>query len=428
MNIFSVGRGLLSRASRMGLWCLLAGSQVAQPAPLSMDQAVVLALDRQPRLERISSRIHAARAGATAEAQLPDPRLSLGLSSLPLDSLSFTRDDMTQAVVGISQIIPGGRKRQLAARRMGVEAARSQAELAATRQRIVRDTAQAWLDLYHPQQALALLARIAREYERELDWAGVSLATDGLSQADVLALRMQRAYVQDQTSDLQRAAARARVVLQRWTGVPAEDLQVQGELPQAPAPVPGLDATLLDAHPELAILQRDMDLARSEADLAREAYKSDWEVEVAYGLRGGGRTDMLSVQVGVDLPLFPKQRQDRRLAARLAAVDSAGHGLEDRRRELAAELAATRAEWQAADQRISHFQTQILPLAQRRVESSLVGYRSGKAPYSSVLEARRAELEARLQLLAQQVAQARATVDLHYYLDTTPAAEPESTP
>ncbi len=426
MNIFSVDRGLLSRTRRIGLWCLLAGSQVAQPASLSVDQAVALALDRQPRLERISSRIHEARAGATAEAQLPDPRLSLGLSSLPLDSLSFTRDEMTQAVVGISQTIPGGRKRQLAARRMGIEAARSQAELAATRQRIARDTVQAWLDLYHPQQALVLLARIAREYERELDWAGVSLATDGLSQADVLALRMQRAYVQDQTADLQRAATRARVALQRWTAVPAEDLQVQGELPQAPGP--GLGATILDAHPELAIFQQDMDLARSEVDLAREAYKSDWEVEVAYGLRGGGRTDMLSVQVGVDLPLFPKQRQDRRLAARLAAVDSAGHGLEDRRRELAAELAATRAEWQAADQRINHFQTQILPLAQRRVESSLVGYRSGKVPYSSVLEARRAELEAHLQLLAQQVAQARAAVDLHYYLDTTFAAEPGSTP
>ncbi|HNQ05030.1 MAG TPA: TolC family protein [Thiobacillaceae bacterium] len=425
MNTISFVRGPRSRVARIVsfcLACLVGDTQAAGPSVLGLDQAVALALRHQPQLERIAGRIHAAEASATAEAELPDPRLTLGLSSLPLDSLSFTRDDMTQAVVGVSQVIPGGRKRQLAGERMRVEAGRNEAELAATRLRIARDVAQAWLDLYYPEQALGLLADIAREYGRELDWADVALATGGLNQADALALRMQRIYVQDQMADLQREVVRARVALQRWTGTLAADVHAGGELPQAPEKDTEAGQPALDAHPELTILRRDMDLARSEAALAREAYKSDWEVDVAYGLRGGGRTDMLSVQVAVDLPLFPKRRQDRRLAARLAAVDSAGHGLEDRRRALAAELASAQAEWQAANARIVHFRDQLLPLAQRRVESALVTYRTGKSPYSGVLEARRAELEARLQLLRQQVARARAAIDLRYYLGNT--AEP----
>jgi len=425
MNKIPLVRGLLPWAILIGLFCPAGNGRAAESPTLGLDQAVALALRNQPQLERLTARIHEAEAGATAEGELPDPRLTLGLANLPVDSLALTREDMTQAMVGISQMIPGGRKRQLASQRMRVEAGRTGAELEAVRRRIARDTAQAWLNLYYPGQALGLLERIDREYDREVDWATVALASGDMSQADTLALRMMRAFLQDQIADMGREEARARAEMQRWTGASADGTRAEGNLPEAPALDGSRAPQVLDTHPELAILRRGVDLARSEADLAREAYKPDWEVEVAYGLRGGGRTDMLSVQVGVELPLFPKNRQDRRLASRLAAVDSAGQELEDRRRELAAGLAAAQAEWEAANRRIAHFDNAILPLAQRRVESTLVAYRTGKSAYSVVLEARRAELEARMQMLRQQVARARAAIDLRYYL-TDPADTPPS--
>lgn len=410
-------RGLLPWAALIGLFCLTGGARAAEHHTLSLDQAVALALGNQPQLERLVARIHASEAGATAEGELPDPRLTLGLANLPVDSFALTREDMTQAMVSVRQMIPGGRKRQLASQRMRMEADRTGAELEAARRRIARDTAQAWLNLYYPSQALGLLERIDREYDREVDWATLSLATGDMSQADALGLRMARAGFQDQIADMRREQARARAEMGRWTGVAADGVRAEGSLPEAPALGGRKAIEALDAHPELALARRGVDLARSEAALAREDYKPDWEVEVAYGLRGGGRTDMLSIQVGVDLPVFPKNRQDRRLASRLAAMDSAGQELEDRRRELAAGLAAAQAEWEAANQRIDHFESVLLPLAQRRVESTLVAYRTGRSPYSAVLEARRADLDARLQLLRQQVARARAAIDLHYYLD-----------
>lgn len=417
MNRIRPSRGPWLRAVLIGLLCLAGSAQASDPAVLNLDQAVTLALRNQPQMERLAARIHEAEANATAEGELPDPRLTLGLANLPVDSLALTREDMTQAMVGISQMIPGGRKRQLASQRMRVEASRTGAELEAARRRIARDAAQSWLNLYYPTQALGLLERIDREYEREVDWATVALASGDMSQADTLALRMMRASFQDQIADMRREEARARAELQRWTGTVTVGTRAEGKLPEAPSLDGSRAPQALEGHPELALLRRGVDLARSEADLAREAYKPDWEVEVAYGLRGGGRTDMLSVQVGVELPLFPRNRQDRRLASRLAAVDGATQEVEDRRRELAAGLAAARAEWEAANQRIAHFETAILPLAQRRVESTLAAYRTGKSPYSAVLEARRADLDARMQLLRQQVARARAAIDLRYYLD-----------
>lgn len=443
----AIFRGVLPRSALMGLLCLTGTPWAAetptsplalvpagqaspsgpQPAPLTLDQAIRLAMYAQPQLARLSARIHEANESALAEGELPDPRLVLGLTNLPVDNFSFTQEDMTQAMISVSQMIPGGNKRQIASQRMRIEAGRMEAELEAARRRIARDTAQAWLNLYYPGQALALLERIDQEYKRELDWATVALATGGMSQADTLALRMARAYLQDQIADMRREEARARAELNRWTGANGDTIRTEGPLPTTPAGNGPGPQRNLDAHPELALMYQGMALARSEASLAREAYKPDWSVDVGYGVRGGGRADMVSVQVGVELPVFTKNRQDRRLSAKLAAVDGVESELEDRRRELAAGHATAQADWLAADQRVAHFEQALLPLAQRRVESAFAAYRTGKGAFSTVLEARRAELEARMQLLGQQVARARAAIDLRYYLaDGTHGDKPVS--
>lgn len=435
MNRYLFRRGIAPRLALIGFACVgqlclsqagLANSPLPPPASaapqtanatgLTLEQAVRLALENQPQLARLAARVHEAGEMATAEGELPDPKLTVGLNSLPVDTFSFTQEEMTQAMIGISQMIPGGNKRRLASQRMRVEAGRMSAELEMARRRIARDAALAWLNLYYPSQALLLLERLGQEYERELDWSAVALASGEMSQADTLAVRVMRAYVQDQVADMRREASRAQAELARWVRPTAGELRAEGPLPQKPA-----TTGALDEHPELATLRAGVAVAQADAALAREAYKPDWGVDVGYGLRGGGRTDMISVAVGVELPLFTARRQDRRLAARLAAVDGAENELEDRRRELAAGLAGAQADWQAAEQRVRLFEETLIPLAQRRIDSTLALYRGGKGAFSMVLEARRAELEARMQLLRQQVEQARAAVALRYFLNDGPA-------
>jgi len=53
--------------------------------------------------------------------------------------------------------------------------------------------------------------------------------------------------------------------------------------------------------------------------------------------------------------------------------------------------------------------------AARRVDSALAAYRSNQAGFDRVVEARRAEAEARLEHLTQAVAQARAATLLTYF-------------
>lgn len=406
-------RDVLPRIALIGL-LTLSGASLAETSHLSLEEAAALAVRQQPQLLAQEAAVSALNESAPAAGELPDPKLRVGLVSLPLDTFSFTQEPMTQAVIGVSQLIPGGDKRQLATARVEREAGQGNQALAAISRRIARDAQLAWLDLYFPSVAQNLVKQVEAEYQRQVEWSEVAYKTSKLTQEETLALRGMLETTRDRLAELQRQQAKARAGLARWVGQ-AADRPLEA-LPAASPPTPLTRMVeYLDQHPELTTLNEAVSVAQADVNLAREAYKPDWSVDLSYGLRGGDRPDFVSVVVGVDLPLFPKNRQDKRLAARLAGVERAAQMRADRHQALKAELEAAYADWQAADARLKRFEQDILPLAARRAESALAAYGSDRASYARVLEARRAESEARLQWLAQQVARARAQVQISYF-------------
>lgn len=402
-------------------WCggvaLLLGSGLAlageQGAPLDMEAAARLAMENQPQLVAQEAGIAALKENAVAARQLPDPRLVFGVEGVPVDSFSLTRQEMTQTQVGVSQMIPGGRKLTLAGERLEREARQAAHDLEASQRRIARDVRLAWLSAYEAHAARALVDGIEAEYGRQVEWAQVAYKTGKLAQDETFALRAMQTSVQNLASGRQGDEQRARAGLARWVGAaawqPLAPLSGAYSLP----PLPELEAGL-ERHPELLALGQAADAARTDAEQARQAYKPDWSVDLVYGIRGNDRPDLLKLMVGVDLPVFAANRQDRRLAARLAEIGRQEAMLEDRRRMLLADLRAAHADWQTAEARLERLEKDTLPLAQRRVESALAAYRVSQAGYDRVLEARRAELEARLEMLSVAVARARAAVELKY--------------
>jgi cobalt-zinc-cadmium efflux system outer membrane protein len=135
-----------------------------------------------------------------------------------------------------------------------------------------------------------------------------------------------------------------------------------------------------------------------------------------YSKRGPAYSDMVTVQVGVELPLFTVNRQDRRVASKLAAKAKHEQQHENHRRMLLAELESAHANWQTLTLRGERFDRDVLPQAANRVEAALAGYRGGRADLASVVEARRAELELKLQRLTLEVELARARTQLEYLI------------
>jgi outer membrane protein TolC len=394
---------------------------IASPAavaqPLTFEEATALALANQPLLAGQEAAVDSSRQNAIAEAQLPDPRLKLGINNLPVsgaDQWSLTRDFMTMRSIGIEQMFPAAEKRHLRGERGNLEAALAAAELENLRRTIRRDVQLAWLGAYLPAQSMALLTAALVFYEQQRDAAEIALRAGRASLAELARLRVEIELQRDRLLDIAGQERKAHAELARWIG-PAAHRPLADALPPQP-PLPPIDTMRHGAqdHPQLDSARAEIALADNDVRQASAAYRSDWSLELMYSKRGPAYGDMVSVQVGVELPFFTANRQDRRLASKLAAKTKHEQQHENHRRMLIAELESAHASWQTLSLRGERFDRDILPEAQRRVEAALAGYRGGRVDLVAVIEARRAELELRLQRLVLQVERERARAQLDY--------------
>ncbi len=409
------------RAQLAPIWLSLSLFAQADPAgaaaPLTLEEAAQLALTNQPLLAGQQAAINAAEKNAVAAAQLPDPRLKLGIDSLPItgsEAFSVRRDDFTQFKVGVSQEFPRAEKRRLRGAMAQLEAQRDTEELEVTRRAIKRDAAQAWLEVFYPESALMLVQAQEKEAEAQLEAAKIAYHAGRVSQADVLASQVALDLLKDREADFARQASRSRASLARWIGGDA-GRPLAENLPALPVPSREALIAHVQNHPHLSYLDKQVEVAQTDVELARQAYKPDWSLEVSYGNRPAF-PDFFSVQVGMDLPVFTGKRQDPALASKLSLLDKSRSLKEDALRTLKADAERSYADWQSSEARLQRFDDSILPQAKKRVNAALASYQSGRGDLNAVLDARRAELDLELQRLSLRVDAARAQLQLQYFL------------
>src|SRR3546814_5913088 len=117
--------------------------------------------------------------------------------------------------------------------------------------------------------------------------------------------------------------------------------------------------------PRLAT-QAQVETAAAAIDLAQAEKRPDWSVAASYGQRSDGRDDMFMLEVGIELPLFTANRQDRGIAARRAEYEAALATREDARREQAARIRTDIAQWEALKRQVERDRDARLPLATDR--------------------------------------------------------------
>jgi len=388
-------------------------------AALSLDEALQLAEQRSAQLPAEDAAADAARQSAVAAGQRPDPVLKAGVSNVPLsgpERFSLGKDGMTMRQIGLMQEWTRSDKLQARTARFEREADAAQARRTLALASLQRDTATAWLDRYYQERALALLLAQRDEARLLVDAAEATYRGGRGSQADVFAARSGVALAEDRIAQVQRLVATATTQLTRWVGSEAD--QALGAAPNINA-VP-LDAQTLQStlshYPQIELASRQEDVARAEVDIARTAKRADWSTELMYGRRGTGYSDMVSISVSIPLQWDQAHRQDPELAAKVALAEKASYQREDLMREYAANLRATLQEWQGERERVQRYEETLIPLAEQRKLAALAAYRGGSGTLSSVLDARRADIDTRMEQLRLATNAARLWAQLNFLI------------
>jgi outer membrane protein TolC len=399
-------------------------------ANLSLESAVQDALDNDHWVLSNQHLEQAMRADALASGQLPDPKMRVGLANLPLDSLDFNQENMTQLQLGLSQQFPRGNSLDVRQQQLNLMADLKPLERQNRRALIKKQVSLLWLQLHQTQEKLALLKRYRYVFNELIAVSRGNYRSGKIQRFELLDAELKLTSFDDRVAALTQRKAQLNRGLSEWLSVETQVLSIQ-----LPSSIPDialllstadlvqdeqLNQTLLK-HP--ALLQVDQTIAIREKgiELADEAYKSGFKVDANYGYRdamesGVNRDDFLSVSVTFDLPIFPEKRQD---AKRNSAINQREAAKEQRLlklRSLKAQLQAELADLDGFNQRIKIYDQQFLHKLSHKRQSAVKAYSNADARYSEVSAAAMSELEAKLVHLELRHSRAITRIEINYLL------------
>ena len=406
----------------LGAFVLCSLASTARAAPLSFTAALDRAEQLSPAVAAKTAQREAARATATSADALPDPKLFVGIDNLPVtgpDSGSLSRDFMTMQKIGVMQDVPNSDKRR--ARRDAATAAITLAEVErqAERLKVRSATAQAWIKRHSQEQREALFDELARENRLLVTAVRAQLAASSVQASDVVMAKQEAVQLADRRDELTRDLAKTKAALRRYVGTEADE-PLAGDVPILDVDE-GRLRQHLGHHPDLAAFEPMTQVAQAQLHEAEAAKQSDWGMQLGYQKRGPLFSDMVSVQLTFDLPIFTRTRQEPAIAARqqeLLRIEAEREGM---LRDHTAELDSALADYELLTRQLDRLNNDSLPLAQQKMDLQLAAYRTGKGNISPLLTARREWIELRMKRIDIEGQRAAVAAQLIY---TYGAAQP----
>lgn len=391
------------------LFCLIAVGFLFALAPgklaaagLGLEEAQQLALQNDYMLRAIQARGRSMTELSIAEESLPDPKLKIGLANLPTDSLHFGQEPMTQAVIGVQQVFPRGQTRALKSARLNASVARSEAE-AEDRARQVRLAARhEFIQVYLHREQQRIVEQSIDLFSDLADITQDYYANGRAHQQDVVQAQLELAKIRERMVRIRQQEEEARTRLAERIGADAYRELAPGwpVITEPLATEAGIQQ--LASHPRLRAWEHEIAKSRASEDIARQAYKPGFAVDLAYGGRSGqnmdgsDRSDFLSVFVSMDVPLFRKNRQDRVLASSIEQTSATELARDDVYRSMKTRVEEYATTLEHEQERLALYREHLLPQAEFNAETAFQDYQDAVGDLTSLMRARIGEFEIKL--------------------------------
>lgn len=389
----------------------------ADDGALSLLDAVSTAEAQAPNVTAREAAVTAADYAIGPAGRQPDPQLLVGVENLPVDTadaFDANADFMTMRKVGVMQTFVRAEKRRLRSDLAAATAQRERALLASERLVVRESVAKAWIACAAAERRLSLLQSLRPRAEAAVAASIAALTAGRSTAADGIAAKSAQALLEDRVRDAQRDVEEARAEFARW--LPDAIGRALGEAPDFttlavdPDGVVGRSAH----HRELLAYDAIESAAEAELALAQQDKRPDWSLELAYAQRGSAYSNMISLQLRVDLPVFAAHRQDPLIASRRALLAQVEAEREAALRMHTTELRKTVAAWHSARDRVQRYERELLPLAEARIDAALSAFRGGRGESQAVLTALDDAIEQRMAYTELVATLGRAWATLHF--------------
>ncbi|CCQ09224.1 Heavy metal RND efflux outer membrane protein,CzcC family [Pseudoalteromonas luteoviolacea B = ATCC 29581] len=377
----------------------------AHATSLNLEQTIALAQKNDFFNQQVSQRSNALSAQHVAVGAWQDPRASLNLMNLPIDTFSLSQEPMTQMSVGIAQMLPRGDSLLINQAKVDVQQQELVWQHAARQSLIALQVQELWLDAVAAEKAIELINSNKALFEQllEVTKASYTNAIGRIRQQDVIRAELELIQLEERLANEQQKLGSSRA---RLVSLLQDNLSVFNDTEFDFSSMPALTlwqhhafkshqvlVEILQRHPSIKMLLSQQQMLEKNVDLANEAYKPQWGVNASYAFRdsadtGMSRADFFSVGVSVDLPVFTEKRQDQSLNAAKYQVEAAKTQIQLQLKNLIGESRSLYSALQTLAERQIRFDTKLIAQSSEQAEAALTAYTHDDGAFTDVVWAR----------------------------------------
>ena len=366
-----------------------AGICAADEPVLRLDPLVQEAIARNPKIIAALERHSGLKERVPQAGALEDPMLGFGVVNLP-NNFDLNEEDMTAKEVSVSQKFPFPGKRGLSEEVAAKEADAGAAEIEDIANQVVKELKTAFYDLSHIYRAEEV-ARRSKGLLEELAKITQTRYSLGLGiQEDLIRIQVEISKMLDDLIMLDQKkralAARLNYLLNRPPNSPVGRPE-EFEFRRAAFSLEDLQQQALIANPMLRSLKQEVAARGKNVELARRDYFPDFSLKFAYGQRED-RLDMYTGMVEMNLPIFFKSKQERKVAEAYADIRSAQARYDSVQNEVFYMIVDMGSMAQRLERKIELYRTGIIPQARLQIDTAMSAYMVNKADFMTLLDSR----------------------------------------
>jgi cobalt-zinc-cadmium efflux system outer membrane protein len=369
---------------------LLPGTAAAEE-PLSIDDAVQLALAKHPLLAAKREKINAARGMLTQAGVRPNPRLFVqsenwnfgGSPTLPVSAF-------TDQFLYASQVLEtaGKRGRRIDLGESGVRIAELERELLV--RQIITRVKQAYWAAAGAQRVLELLRESQENFRQTVAYHEIRVREGAMAELDLLRVRLEGDRVTVAAAAAALEAERTRIGLFREMGEGEfPDTRLTTPLESAGAPPVADVRDAVRRRPEMKIAQEVVGQACANLGLQEAVAKPDVEILSGYKRTAGFNTVLWGIQM--NLPF--SNRNQGNITAATSEIHAAELALDAVERQVRAEVLTAQRDVESRRRQLTDLLAESIQRAEASVEIARAAYREGGADLLRLLDAERVHIE-----------------------------------
>ena len=386
--------------------------EIPEPTgPITLRQALALALLHNPELKAFSWDIRAAEAGRLQASLRPNPSLDVAIEEVG-GAGNRSGFDGAETTIAVAQPIEMGQKRAKRTTLASLERELAEWDYEAKRLDVTREVTGAFIAVLAAQEHLSLSKELVDLSEKAYSTVAerVRAGEDSPVEETKAKIALSNTRIEFERAGKELVSARHQLPPTWGSSNPAFEKVSGGFYDLSPAPSLEELAGLISQNPDMARWPAEKERRRAALDLEKARAASDIKLGGGIQYFDEGDDSAFILGLSIPMPLFDRNQGNIQEAMyMLAKTEEQRKAVET---DLRAGLAEASTKLSSSFSEINILKNDVLPLAKSAFDAAGQGYREGKFEYLMVLDSQRTFFEVRARYIEALAGYHKARADV----------------